>query len=269
MADGVGGPGRLDWGIGHYETTAAQLEPAAKVVVERAAVRSGDRVLDLGCGTGNAALLAAAPGVQVIGVDPSPRLLEVASERAEGKGGSVTFQSGEAASIPLADGSVDVIVSVFGVIFAPDAGAAAAEMSRVLAPAGRMVLSAWHPTGGMHDMNSAAAEAVTRALGTAPPQAVFPWHDRDAVDALFAPYGFRIELEEQTLQITAASVDDFLDLESRNHPMAVTGMAVLQQLGQADALRQRLHRILTQANEDPAAFCVTSPYVVATLRRPA
>jgi cyclopropane fatty-acyl-phospholipid synthase-like methyltransferase len=79
MAEGTGAaPGSLDWGIGHYETTAAQLEPAARVVVEQAAVQPGEHLLDLGCGTGNAALLAAGPGVRAIGVDPSPRLLEVA-----------------------------------------------------------------------------------------------------------------------------------------------------------------------------------------------
>ena len=65
-----------DWGIGHYETTAEQLFPAARAVVESAAIRPGERVLDLGCGTGNAALLAADRSGEVTGVDPASRLLE-------------------------------------------------------------------------------------------------------------------------------------------------------------------------------------------------
>ena len=268
MAEGTGAaPGSLDWGIGHYETTAAQLEPAARVVVERAAVQPGERLLDLGCGTGNAALLAAGPGVRAIGVDPSPRLLEVARARAEAHGAAITFQLGEAASTPLGDRSLDVIVSVFAVIFAPDAAAAAAEMSRVLGPSGRIVFSAWQPAGAIYEIASTAAATVMRALGAPVPPPGFPWQDRDAVSALFAPYGFRTEQDEHTLQFSAASVDDYLDTELRNHPMAVGGMSVLGPLGQADALREHLHRILTDANEDRSAFRATSRYVVTTLRR--
>lgn len=260
-------PGRLDWGIGHYETTATQLEPAARVVVEQAAVQHGEHLLDLGCGTGNAALLAAGPGVRVTGVDPSSRLLQVARARAEAQNASITFQLGDAASMPLADRSLDVIVSVFAVIFASDAAAAAAEMSRVLGPAGRIVFSAWQPSGGIYEMNSTAVATVMRALGAPAPAPGFPWQDREAVSALFAPYGFRTEQDEHTLQFRAASVDDYLESEVRSHPMAVAGMSVLQPLGQADALRKDLYRILSDANEDPTAFRVSSRYVITTLRR--
>ena len=71
----------FDWGAGRYEETAARLEPAARVIVERAAPAAGEHVVDVGCGTGNAALLAAERGATVTGVDPAPRLLEVARGR--------------------------------------------------------------------------------------------------------------------------------------------------------------------------------------------
>ena len=100
----------MDWSLGHYEHTAPQLLPAARVVVDRAAPAEGERMVDVGCGTGNAALLAAALGARVSGVDPA------------------------------------------GVIFAPDATAAAAEMARVTAPAGRIVLSAWVPEGAIRSL---------------------------------------------------------------------------------------------------------------------
>jgi SAM-dependent methyltransferase len=77
-------PAAIDWGAGRDETTAAQLAPAAAVVVQRASLRPGERVLDLGCGTGNAALLAVRAGSAVTGVDPAARLLEVARNRAAG-----------------------------------------------------------------------------------------------------------------------------------------------------------------------------------------
>jgi SAM-dependent methyltransferase len=158
-------------------------------------------------------------------------------------------------------------VSVFGVIFAPDPGDAAAEMSRVLGPSGRIVLSAWLPAGTVYEMNSVAADTVRRAVRAPAPSKGFPWHDRDALAGLFGTRGFGVELEEHSLTFSAASVEEYLEVESRNHPMAVTGIAVLEQLGQAEALRKRLHHILTEGNEDPNAFRATSGYVVAILKR--
>jgi hypothetical protein len=140
-------------------------------------------------------------------------------------------------------------------------------MCRVLGPSGRIVLSAWLPTGTVFEMNSVAADAVRRAVGAPAPAKGFPWHDRDALAGLFGTYGFAVELKEHSLTFSAASVDEYLEVESRNHPMAVTGIAVLEQLGQAEALRNRLHHILTEGNEDPGAFRATSRYVVAVLKR--
>jgi SAM-dependent methyltransferase len=257
----------VDWGLGRYETTAERLLPAARVVVENAALRAGERVLDLGCGTGNAALLAAASGARVTGVDPAARLLDVARSRAVSEGVDITFLSGEAASLPVGEASTDVILSVFGVIFAPDATTAAAEMSRVGTAGGRIVLSAWIPQGTMFEFSSAAGEAVRAALGAPPPPEPFAWHDRDALRALLAPYGFSVQVEQHTLSFVDTSPTAYLDGESRDHPMAVAALAVLESLGQAEAVRGRLLQILEAGNEDSAGFRMTSRYVVATSRR--
>ena len=98
---------RMDWGVGQYEHTAARLLEAARVVVDAAGLRAGDRVLDVGCGTGNAALEAAARGGRVIGVDPAPRLLEVARQEAARRGLDVEFRSGDAGALPVEDGAAD------------------------------------------------------------------------------------------------------------------------------------------------------------------
>ena len=94
----------------------------AAAVVERAALLPGEVVIDLACGTGNAALLAAARGARVVGVDAAPRLLEVARERARASGAEVEFRESDLLDLPVADGAADVVVSVFGVIFASDPG---------------------------------------------------------------------------------------------------------------------------------------------------
>lgn len=264
---GQAGKQVLDWGIGRYETTAEQLFPAARAIVESAAIRQGEHALDLGCGTGNAALLAADHTREVTGVDPAPRLLEVARARAASAGKKVTFLSGEAASLPVSDSSVDVILSVFAVIFAPDPGPAAAEMSRVLRPGGRIVLSAWIPAGAIFEFNSAAAQAVRQVTGAPAAPEPFAWHDRDVLSGLLAPYRFRVDVTPHRLTFSASSARDFLDTEWQNHPMAVSGRAVLERLGKAEALRARLLEILENGNEDRDGFQVTSRYVVATARR--
>lgn len=262
------GTAALDWGTGSYESTAEQdqLLPAARLVNDRAAIGAGDRVLDLGCGTGNAALLAADHTTRVTGVDPAARLLDVARARAESDGKEVTFLVGDAGSIPLEDSSVDVIMSVFAVIFAPDPTAAAAEMSRVLSPAGRISLSAWLPTGTMFEMASAVSTAVRQALGAQFPKP-FAWHDPDTLAGLFAPHGFTVDMEQHTLAFTAPSAKKFLELEAENHPMAVAGLRLLENFGTADAVRSQLLTILEEGNEDHEQFRITSPYVVATAQR--
>lgn len=257
----------MDWGIGSYESLAAQLLPAARVVVESAGLRPHERVLDLGCGTGNAALLAAERTGEVTGVDPAGRLLEIAQAQAAREGKKVTFLPGEAASLPVGDCAVDVILSVFALIFVPDPSAAAAEMSRVLAPGGRIVLSAWIPAGAMFEMTSAAAVAVGQAVGAPQGPAPFAWEQRDALLELLGPHGFSVEVTHHALAFTASSAREFLDDQAQHHPMAVAGLGVLEQLGQAQALRARLLAILQDGNEDAGKFRVTSRYVVATARR--
>lgn len=105
------------WGAGDYPLMARHLEPAARTVVEVAAIRPDDRVLDVATGTGNAALLAAERGGQVVGVDSEPALLEVAERRAAHAGHQVRWLTGDLGELPVPDGSADVVLSVFGVMY--------------------------------------------------------------------------------------------------------------------------------------------------------
>jgi SAM-dependent methyltransferase len=260
-------PSRPDWSVGCYEYTAAQLLPAARVLIEQASPRPGERVVDVGCGTGNAALLAAERGASTTGIDPAARLLGVARAEAAARGLDATFAPGEAASLPIADGEAGLVLSVSGVIFAPDPGAAAAELARVTAPTGRVVLSAWIPGGAVSEVGRVAGEAVRLALGAPTPPPPFPWHDRDALSDLFGQHGFEVATDEHRIAFTARSPGEYLDRELANHPLAVAGAAVLEPRGELDALRARLLAICEAANEDPSAFRVTSDYVVAIARR--
>jgi SAM-dependent methyltransferase len=258
---------RIDWSLGRYERTAAQLRPAARVVVDHAAPETRERVADVGCGTGNAALLAAATGARVIGIDPALRLLRVARERAAESQLDATFVAGEAANLPLAGASIDLVLSVFGVIFAPDVIAAAAELARVTAPGGRIVLSAWIPRGAVHDAACMTRDAMTEATGapTGPPP--FAWHDREALADLFGPHGFEVSVQQQRISFTAPSPLEYLARDYSSHPLAVAGRDILEPRGKLEALHARTLETLEAANEDRASFRVTSDYVIATARR--
>jgi SAM-dependent methyltransferase len=259
----------LDWGIGEYEHTAAALLPCARVIVDEARIVPGEHVVDVGCGTGNAALLAAERGARVTGVDPAPRLLDVARAEAAARGLELSFVAGDAAGIPISDGDADVVLSVFGVIFAPDAGVAANELARVCADDGRIVLGAWRQVGVLSEMNRLFGAAVREALGPmAPPAAPpFAWHDRDALAGLFGPLGFEVTLTEHVHAFTAPSLDEYVATQVVHHPMSIAGRHVLERAGAANDVFERAIALLQEANEDPEGFRVTSPYVVATARR--
>src|SRR5271166_5538489 len=160
----------MDWNVGEYEHIAAQLLPAAQAVIDHADPRGGEHLVDVGCGTGNAALIAAERGARVTGIDPAQRLLDVAGAEAAARGVDARFLCGEAARLPLADSTAEAVVSVFGVIFASDAPGAVAEMARIATPGGRIVLSAWMPGGALADVMRVRRDAVAAGMsgGAAP-----------------------------------------------------------------------------------------------------
>jgi SAM-dependent methyltransferase len=253
----------MDWDLGRYEHVAAQLFPVAEIVVHRLDPRVGERVVDIGCGTGNAALLVDRRGALTTGVDPSPRLLKTARIEAVAQGLKTDFVIGVAETLPFNDASIDAIVSVFGLIFTPDAQAAAVEMARVLTLDGRIVLSAWIPGGAIGEQARIRREAVAAALGEVPQSASFAWNDLDALTALLAPYGFSVDGDVEILQFTAASPLAYAESEFEYHPLWVEARTVLEPLGKWQALYDRALQIFVDANEDPSAFRISSRYIVA------
>nr|WP_246486834.1 class I SAM-dependent methyltransferase [Kribbella qitaiheensis] len=277
----VGGFGvGIDWGVGRYEATGELLAPVSEVVVGLVGPLAGRPVLDLGCGTGNAALAAAARGAVVTGVDPAGRLLEVARGRAAAQGLDAEFVVGDAAGIPVKDQSVELVMSVFGVIFSPDPAAAVAEMVRVVAPDGRIVVTDWLPGGPLTVVNGTAAKFMGEVFGggdgpaqprdAADKPKSLAWHDPEALHAAFAPYGFTVEVLRKSLVFDNASAEEYL-AHSAQHPMAVSADAALSQRPDAAELRAELKsRLLAAAqsvNEDPEGYRITAHYTVATARR--
>ena len=126
---------------------AKLILPVGEGVVAVTGVSEGDAVLDVACGTGNAAIPAARTGATVTGLDITPELLQDAAANADAAGVALTLIEGDAEDLPFEDESFDVVVSTFGCMFAPRHEVAAAEIARVLKPGGRIGICAWTPTG--------------------------------------------------------------------------------------------------------------------------
>ncbi len=125
-------------------TAVFTTRPAARLV-EFAGIQQGERVLDVGTGTGVAAVTAARKGARVSAVDLTPALLEHARENGRIAGVDVTWKEGDAEQIPFPDGAFDVVISQFAHMFAPRPDVVVGEIRRVLAPGGRVAFSTWPP----------------------------------------------------------------------------------------------------------------------------
>ncbi|WP_147332030.1 class I SAM-dependent methyltransferase [Geodermatophilus marinus] len=191
------------WAAGDYQRVGVRLLPASEQLVVDLAVRPGDRLLDVGAGTGNTALAAARRDADVVCSDLVPELLELAGRRAELEGLQVATEVADACALPFPDASFDVVVSTFGVVFAADAELAARELLRVLRPGGRLGLTAWRPEapgGRLLELvaRHAPQEAPGEPLRWGTPEGVTGLLGRDEVTA--------VRFTERTVDLTAPSV---------------------------------------------------------------
>jgi SAM-dependent methyltransferase len=250
----------LDWGDGDYSRTAVELAPAAEVLLDAVGPGPGTTLLDVACGTGNAALAAARRGAAATGVDSSERLVGLARERAAAEGIDARFAVGDAARLPSPDAAFDRTVSVFGVIFAP-AAPALAEMARVTRPGGRVALTSWTTGGAI----TAASRILREAVGP-PPGAPARWDDPAWVADRLAEAGLvDIDVTVAALAIAAPSPEAWLAEAEAHHP---TWRAGRRALGEGWArVHAAMLAALREGNEDAAGFRTTSRYLVVTASR--
>jgi SAM-dependent methyltransferase len=138
---------RQTWAPTDSAAIAAQIQIVSDRLLDDADLRAGWHVLDVGTGTGNAVLAAARLGSYAAGIDDVPHVLALVGERAAAERLMIGLAQADAQALPFDDAEFDAVVSVFGVMYAPDQVAAAAELLRVLRPGGTVALAGWTPTG--------------------------------------------------------------------------------------------------------------------------
>ena len=249
----------LDWGDGDYGRTAAVLAPAAEVAIDAAGVGAGDWVLDVACGTGNAALVAAARGASVVGVDLSPALVDMARARARrARAADATFLVGDAGRLPVEKGAFDAAVSVFGVIFAPEPALAVAQMAAAVRPGGAVVILSWIARGPVHE----AGRALRAAFPDADGDARAGWDDPDRVAGLAAAAGLRaISQREGALAFECESPEAWFAEQEQHHPVWRAARRRMAP-GRWDALREESVAALREGSDEPSRFRAHGPYLV-------
>jgi SAM-dependent methyltransferase len=161
---------RATWAAGDYSAVAERIdEVPPRDLLERIEIRPEEDVLDVATGTGNAALRAAAAGAHVVGLDLTPELFERARSRQAEYGVEVEWVEGDAEALPFADGSFDVVLSTFGVMFAPNQEQAASELLRVCRPGGTIGLANWTAEGWLGDVFRTNGKHVPPPAGVSSP----------------------------------------------------------------------------------------------------
>jgi SAM-dependent methyltransferase len=196
------------WASGDFHAVATLIQPVAETLVEAVDLRADWRVLDVATGSGNAAIAAARSGCDVVGIDYVPGLLARGRRRVEAEGVNVDLVEGDAESIPFPDASFDAVLSVFGAMFAPDHAQAAAEISRVCRPGGRIGLATWTPDGFIGEMLKVVSGHVAPAPGVASP---LLWGTKAHLDGLFGDTVDGLVCRERTFTFRFRSAAGFVE----------------------------------------------------------
>ncbi len=148
------------WTAGDYDRFSRYMEGSAREFYERLDIAPNGQLLDVACGSGQVALMAAKDGMEVTGVDIASPLVERARARAQAEGLKVRFEEADAEALPFDDASFDVVVSLIGAMFAPRPDHVAKELLRVCVPGGTIAMANWTPQGFVGQMFKCVAKFI-------------------------------------------------------------------------------------------------------------
>ena len=268
-------PNKALWEKGDFTRIAESMRESGEELVQKIGVTKGMKVLDLGCGDGTTALPEARLGADVLGVDIAGNLVEAGNRRAKEAGlANLKFQEGDATDLSdLKDGSFDLVVSVFGAMFAPKPFDVAKEMTRVTRPGGRIVMGNWIP----NDPTLVAQILKISSAYSPPPPAGFvspmTWGIEDNVIERFGAAGIpkdRVSVARDTYTFRfAAPPAELVDAFRKYYGPTMNAFEAAEKNGRSEDLKKELDDLFNSQNKSPVADATLIPatYLRVTVTR--
>ncbi|MEJ2453035.1 MAG: methyltransferase domain-containing protein [Candidatus Thiodiazotropha sp.] len=257
---------QIAWSAGDYARVGVTLQISGEQLCEAMDLRSGQSVLDVAGGNGNATLAAARRFCKVISTDYVPGLLAHSEQRALAEGLPVEYRQADAEALPFADSSFDNVVSTFGVMFAPDQIRASSELIRVCRPGGKIGLANWTPTGFIGQVFKTIGQYVSPPPGIDSPAA---WGTRQFLQQHLGPQSSSLQMESRHFVFRYQSPRHWLDLFATYYGPVLKAYEALDAAA-GEALSGELLRLIGRFNTaEDGTMVVPSEYleVVATKKK--
>jgi len=246
------------WSSGDYAVVGTTLQIVGEQLCEALDLRSGQKVLDVAAGNGNATLAAARRWCDVVSTDYVPSLLARGQSRAAAEGLSVKFEEADAEALSFADAGFDAVVSTFGVMFTPDQDKAASELLRVCKRGGKIGLANWTPDGFIGQVFKTLGKYLPPPAGAKSPAL---WGTEARISDMFGPAAASINTERRHFAFRYRSPDHFLDVFKNYYGPMLKAFAALDPTNQ-QGLRNDLLALIGRMNRaEDGTMVVPSEYL--------
>ncbi len=252
------------WSSGDYALVGATLQIVGEELCEALDVRSGQKVLDVAAGNGNVTLAAARRWCDVTSTDYVPALLARGKLRADADGMNVTFQEADAEALPFADGSFDVVVSSFGVMFTPNQDRAAAELARVCKRGGKIGLANWTPEGFIGQVFKTLGKYLPPPAGARSPAL---WGTEARLKEMFGASSSAIRAERRNYVFRYRSPEHFLDFFRSYYGPMLKAFAALDQANQQKLYQDLMALIGTANRADDGTMVLPGEYLEVVITK--
>ena len=252
------------WASGDFGRVGVTLQVVGESLCEAVDLTSNDKVLDVAAGNGNASLAAARRFADVTSTDYVPELLEQGKRRAEADGLPMTFQVADAENLPFDDASFDVVLSTYGVMFAPNQEKTASELARVTKPGGRIGLANWTPDGFIGELFRIVGKFVPPPAGLSSPAL---WGTEARIKELFGARAGAIRCETKQFNFRYKSPEHWIEIFRNYYGPTHKVFAALDADGQAK-FHQALLELLERRNRGGReSLIVPADYLEVVIRR--
>ena len=266
-------PNKALWEKGDFTRIADTMRESGEALVQKLGITKGMKVLDLGCGDGTTALPEAKLGADVTGIDISRNLVEAGNKRAQELGlTNVKFQEGDATNLQnVPDKSFDLVVSIFGAMFAPKPFDVAREMVRVTRPGGRIVMGNWIP----NDPTLVAQLLKISSNYTPPPPEGFvspmTWGVENNVIERFTAAGVpkeNISFQRDTFVFDFPGTPaEFVDAFRKYYGPTMNAFEAAEKQGKAEELRKKLEELFESENKSKDGTSIPATFLRVTVER--